>query len=28
VAVLTVIGILVLLVPFLVNTWREQRGLR
>lgn len=28
VAVLTVIGILVLLVPFLVNTWREQRGIR
>lgn len=28
IAVLTVIGILVLLVPFLVNTWREQRGIR
>jgi ABC-type sugar transport system permease subunit len=28
VSVLTVLGILVLLVPFLVATWREQRSLR
>lgn len=28
IACLTVLGILVLLLPFLVNTWNEQKGLR
>jgi len=28
VSILTVLGILVLLIPFLVNTWREQRSIR